>query len=370
MATGSDLVEELVTGWRTLAGWSADGSEHPGYRTWNRLVDELVPLEEKALADPEAVTALQRVAEADEDAFVRAEAQRALDPGVPDDGWARDRWTRHPMVGLADVALRWRPALMLTPAVPPYDDEAVDDSRLLGVRTGPPDAWPRRSDGLPLVLVLDVSLTALAEFGDLGIDDLLGLPFAGRLQVFHDLETWGGDPADGATGAWLVRHVPGAAAPEVGLPDDAGTETRRPAVDVRLRPFTAVAPARPLTPTTADAFERAERRLVDAVRRRADAHGPGTLDRPGPPSDDELDNDPSIGRLPRLLGLPQLPPDDLRDRLHAVRPDVRDWQLLAAFPGVGPFDGLFGDLGHLEVWCPATDLAAGRLDTAWCLIRR
>jgi hypothetical protein len=367
-------VDELVDGWRTLASWTAQPWDRPGHRVWNRLVDRLAALEEQALSDPVSVVALERVAASDDDPFVRAEARRALDPGVPQDGPARERWARHPAVALGDVALDWRPGFLLAPAGPPAGfGEANDTSRLLGSPAGPLDTWPRRTDSLALTLLLDVDLAALEAFGDVGTDELLGLPPAGRLQVFHDLQTWGDDPGDGATGAWLVRHVPVPAVP-VDLPDDLGEEGRRAGVVVRLLPFVAVALAGAPTPAAADAFEHAERRLVDAVRRQAAAHGPQQQDEPPggrlrAPSDDDLDHDPSAGRLPRLLGLSQITPDDSAERLGTVRPGVRDWQLLAAVPGVGPFSGFFGDLCQLEVWCPAADLAAGRLDTAWCLVR-
>lgn len=367
---------ELLDGWRRLGQWSAlPWDERPGHRTWNRLVEQLAALERQVLAAPDGPAALEHVAVSGDDAFVRDQARRALDPGVPDDGPARERWARHPRVGLAGVDLHWRPGLLLAPAGPPGDGEPVggapDDSHLLGRPSGQLDPWPRRVDGLPLVLLLDVDLSVLMSYGDIGIAPLLGLPWQGRLQVFHDLETLGQQPADGAEGAWLVRHVP-VPTGEVQAPEDMEEAGRRPSQPARLLPFPSVTVMGGTdSPEVANALERAERRLVDAVRREAAQHGPssgsGALRSPG---DDELDRDPALGRLPRLLGLPQLPVGEGLAILRTVRPDVEDWQLLAAVPGVGAFDGLLGDLANLEVWAPASHLADGRLDTTWSLLRR
>jgi hypothetical protein len=361
-------LDELVAGWRQFSVWLA-GVNRPGYRTWNRHADRLAAVLTRVLADPAGFSAVEQVAATDPDPLVRDYARQALDPGVPFDEPGRERWARHPRVGLSGVALRWAPGALLVPASS-MGGESEDGSHLCGDPAGPLPEWPRRRDGLALILVAQIDLGAFAvSFGDVGLSAITGLPFHGVLQVFHDLETGGNNPAEGEIGAWLVRHVPSPAA-RVAPPEDLNDEHRQPAIPARLVPFTAVEPAADQTPKVADAFERAERRLVDAVRRQTAAVNLPASGHDDWIPDDVLDRDPALGRLTRVLGVPQLPAAQAFATLTTVRPSVTDWRLLVAVPGTGPLEGTFGDLGYLEVWCPAADLLAGRLDAAWVLIRR
>lgn len=375
-AGGLDAITgQLVDAWRTLGRWTAlPWDERPGHRAWNRLVEQTARLEERVLADVAGPTVLARIAEDEAEPFVRDQARRALDPGVPDDERSRERWARHPVVRLTGVDLLWRPGLLLSPddSTEPLGNvgSSPDRSHLLGSPAGPLKEWPRRADGVPLVLILEADLSALASFGDLGTSALLGLPPRGRLQVFHDLETWGWRPDDGATGAWLVRYVPIPLA-EAEPPDDLEEDRRRSSRPVRLLPFPSVAgKAEPATPSAAEALERAQRRLAEAVHRQAAQHGQHQAgSTAGPPSDAELDRDPGRGRFAQLLGLPPLPVAEAMTILSTARPEVDRWQLLGAVPGVNAFEGLLGDLAYLEIWGPAAHLADGRLETVWCLMR-
>ena len=86
-----------------------------------------------------------------------------------------------------------------------------DVAWLGGPAVPPLDAWPRRTDGVPLAHVMSVSLVALEWDEDARrawADHRGGLPEDGVLEVFHDLETYGTEPGDRDLGAWLVRWVP------------------------------------------------------------------------------------------------------------------------------------------------------------------
>lgn len=112
-------------------------------------------------------------------------------------------------------------------------------------------------------------------------------------------------------------------------------------------------------------MERAQRRLAKAVRQQAH----GITGHPDPP-DLDSPHDPAWGRYPRLLGPHPMPDATRDDVLDHVLPCGRDdnRRLLLDIPGVGPFDAVFGDLGHLEIWVRDSDLANGRTADCWAMV--
>ena len=67
-----------------------------------------------------------------------------------------------------------------------------------------PGPWPRNAEGAPLSHVLTLDLRTVAGASDHQGKAVWpagrlreGLPVSGHLQVFHDLQTYGGDPEDG-----------------------------------------------------------------------------------------------------------------------------------------------------------------------------
>jgi hypothetical protein len=235
-------------------------------------------------------------------------------------------------------------------------------NHLWGAPAGPLESWPRRADGVPLALLLQVDLDTVDDYGDLGIQERLGAVRGGVLQVFHDGESFGADPVD--AGCWLVRHVPQPAEP-VAMPDDLDADWARPAQPVRWAAFQTVTATGALTPEQADAVEKAHRRLAEAERQSAH----GVTDPPDPRTSRRPTTRPGAATRccsahPRC---PKRPGTRCSTRYCPVRRGD-DRRLLVDIPSVGPFDGCFGDGARLEIWVRRSDLAHGRLDRAWAVV--
>lgn len=344
----ADRVATLVDGWRTLSRWEQQG--HPGHRQWNRLVDQLNRLAEAAVRDAEQVRALQWVAEQDRDPSVRLRARWVVSPFVPRPDSVADlqRWLDNPLIGLSGLDLDPRPGLAVVP-----------DARSAGLTWfgGEPATglavWPRRSDGTPLVHLLQVEL---ADHPPLSKRHP-AMPTEGVLQFFHDLETIGDEPVDGQGGGWLVHHAARPGTRTLTRPGDLADDAFRDRCPARVEQ-TWTLPS-PLDLDLDDpAFERlqaAGERILETV---TSSWG---IEELVEPSD----------AVPLMFGHSAESRLIANERLADVLPltDGDDYVLLADVPGVGPLDGWTGDMGHIEFWIRDSDLTKHEFSQAWALLR-
>lgn len=236
-------------------------------------------------------------------------------------------------------------------------------SWLGGPAAAPLQMWPRREDGTALAHVLTVDLADLDGVLDAqgksvwpGLRE--GLPSSGVLEVFHDLQTYGTEPGDRDTGAWLVRWV---AAPDrsalVDPPVDFGASEMSCQAVIPLPGFTL--------PSAADAaggpverFELAE--LLETQLRESWTfqRTAGASRAPGPVT--HVYGHSQTGAINARALLESVLPLTVPDDEHRLILDIESTAVL---------EGWFGDCGHLEVWMRASDLAARDFTQAWCLIR-
>lgn len=356
----ADAVEELVEGWRTLSGWQRQAAtgEGPGYRVHNRLVDRLKAVAERALLDPAVVQRLSSVAQSDPDPDVRFRVRQWLEPDVPLPGLPLEPWLRHPLVRLEHLDVDPVLGIALVPESAYSPDDVLSGSRgpntwLLGTPLDSGQPWPRRSDGLPLAHLAQVQLGDPEQRHE---DWRAPLPTSGVLQIFHDLEASGDDASELAESRWLIRHVPRPGPHSAQAPDDLG-DARRPRVPARQH----------LTWTFRSPLDL---ELTDEEFERADTVHEHVMRTVTGVAEQRALGDP-VAHWPLLLGHSSLSRGEAVDRLADVLPadDPDDYVMLIDIPGEGPYDGWFGDLGHVEFWIRAGDLHAGCLDEAWPLLR-
>ncbi len=343
-----DHVPALLDGWRTLSRWEQHGTH--GVRQWNRLVDQLNRLAEAAVHDPDQVRALRRIADQDHDPSVRLRARQVATPFVPrpDSTIDLERWLNNPLIGLGALESDPAPGLAIVPGS--FGEELT---WFCGEPTAGLAQWPRRTDGIPLAHLLQVELhdhPCLSKRHP-------ALPTEGVLQFFHDLETVGDEPADGANGGWLVHHIhhPGTEAlirPN-DLTDDAFRD-RSTALAVPTWTFPCPLDL-DLDDRTFASLDAAHQRILETV---TTAWG---VDEPQEPYD----------AVPLMLGHSTQQRTIAVQRLSGVLPLAGndDYVLLADIPGVGPLDGWIGDMGHLEYWIRNSDLADQDFTRAWALLR-
>jgi len=356
----SDPIEELLDGWRTLSGWQqqASNGDGPGYRVHNRLVDRLTAVAEKALLDPAVVQRLIPVAQTDPDPDIRARARHWLEPEVPLPGLPLEPWLRHPLVRLNHVDVDPALGVAIVPESMYTPDDVLSGSRgphtwLLGAPLDSGQAWPTRCDGLPLAHLAQVQLGDPEHRHE---DWRAPLPEEGVLQFFYDLEASGDDPGEATERRWLVRHVRRPASDLLPVPNDLG-DAYRPGQSARQH-LTWTFPSPLDLDLKDDEFERADR-LHEHVMRTVSGSG-----------QQRAIGDP-VGNFPLLLGHSQLSRGEAVERLAEMlpTPDPGDYTLLIDIPGEGPYDGWFGDVGHVEFWIRNQDLHAGRFEKAWLLLR-
>ncbi|BEL03141.1 hypothetical protein Q0Z83_013320 [Actinoplanes sichuanensis] len=215
-----DRVAELLDGWRQLAAWRHDWTASPGPRRWNTLVDRLNRIAEEAVADPADVARLTAIADQDPDQFVRQDARQWIHPWVPrpPEREHLDRWLRHPLISLGDVAAEHGIALVPAPASPPAPGLALHLA---------PDREPDLAPHLPPEFAPDLApefTPHLApEFAPRLAPDLApgeeSLSWVGTGEVLVQLETpeysattdaWAGLPQGGALqfrADGTVRHI-------------------------------------------------------------------------------------------------------------------------------------------------------------------
>ncbi|KQR65999.1 DUF1963 domain-containing protein [Frigoribacterium sp. Leaf172] len=224
--------------------------------------------------------------------------------------------------------------------------------------------WPRRRDGQPLAHVANFHLGEASGVMDSAMragwpDTREDLPHHGILQIFHDLETYGTEPADGDTGGWLVRWLP---EPDLTLlassPDDLDLPTDA-AQEVTAMATFSIPTSLDLDVTTEKACQAAEEATIAFQRmwnwqRTQDRHA-------GPAPITHLYGYSQAGHtvaggdiLPGCL--PLAAPGD-------------SYRLVADIESGTTLDGWFGDASPLEVWMRQSDLDARSFDRAWCIIR-
>lgn len=236
-------------------------------------------------------------------------------------------------------------------------------SWLGGPAAAPLGRWPRRVDGAALAHVVTLDLADLDGVLDAqgkavwpGLRE--GLPVTGVLEVFHDLQSFGHEAEDGESGAWLVRWVPD---PDRGAlvepPDDLNYPS--PACQpIMAFPGFTLPPAAdkaggPLEESgAAEALEEALRRAWLAQRFGSSDGYPIPVSHVyGHSQHGEINAREILRKVLPLTG----PGDG-----HRLILDLESWTTL---------EGWFGDAGSLEVWMRGSDLATGRFENAWCLIR-
>lgn len=234
-----------------------------------------------------------------------------------------------------------------------------------GPAVGPLQEWPRRADGRALAHVatihlgdLDATTDAAGKAGWPTPQLREGLPTEGVLEVFHDLESFGYDPAEGEARGWQVRWVK---TPDhsvlVDSPEDLDTPTDVCQLCLPLPGFTLPS-ANDAASGPGDRFE-----LVEALE--LSLQNGWFAQRTGSPKGIPIPFTHAYGHghrgritaveevLPSVL--PLEPGDEYRLIL-----DIESWTALA---------GWFGDAGNLEVWIRESDLRARAFDRTWCLIR-
>jgi hypothetical protein len=237
-------------------------------------------------------------------------------------------------------------------------------SWLGGPAAAPLPDWPRRTDGRPLAHVATINLADLngvtdaegkAEWPALNLRE--GLPTSGVLEVFHDLESFGYEPAEGQSGAWRVRWVPHPGRDLIDPPTDLDLPSEVCQMVMPLPGFTLPAAA-DAAAGPQDQFDRTEA-LELALQRAWLAQRTGS--RKGTPI--PFSHLYGHGHRSRTTAveeiLPNVLPLDAGDEYRLIL-DLESWTAL---------EGWFGDVGDLEVWMRESDLQSQAFDRAWCLIR-
>ncbi|GAB3271608.1 hypothetical protein GCM10027586_21100 [Kineococcus gypseus] len=223
-------------------------------------------------------------------------------------------------------------------------------------------AWPRSSAGTALSHVITIALADAHRAGDAETkagwpQHAEGLPTTGALEVFHDLSTFGTDPADGDSAAWLVRWLPepdrSAFATE---PDDLDTPGSVCQAGL-FQPGWS-------TPSPEDLLHAPEEQFAAAEALTGEYRRAWMLQRALPSSEYLLPTTHLYGHsqhgtdlaLTTLREALPLQSDDS----HRLVLEVESWTHL---------NGWFGDAGTLQVWMRRSDLHARRFDAAWCMIR-
>jgi hypothetical protein len=343
-----DHVFDLVDGWRILSRWQQQATS--GDHRWNELVDQLGRLSEMVARDSEQVQALQRVAEHDQDRFVRLRARQVVRPFAPhpDSATDLDSWLNSPLIGLGDLELHPELGLAVVP-----DALAEGLTWFCGVPAAGLAQWPRRSDGMPLAHLLQVHLGDHRSL----LRQRPVVPTGGFLQFFHDLEAIGDEPIDGKNGGWLVHYSTLVGTAMLRRPDDLTDDAFRDQYMGRVeQTWTLPSPLDlDLDDQTFERLEAANERILETVTSSWGVH-----EIEGPP-------DP----VPLLFGHSAEERLIAQQRLTDVLPlsDRDDYVLIADIPGVGPLDGWIGDMGHIEFWIRDSDLAKQDFARAWALLR-
>lgn len=180
----------------------------------------------------------------------------------------------------------------------------------------------------------------------------------GFLEIYHDLQTYGYDPADRFDDAWLVRYIPDTSGlhlvnENIRLDPVNGNECQQGL----MMPGFTLPTFEDLPASEAFDFDKWESCFE---RLKAGWH----LQRFGHDTHYQIP-------YTHLGGHSAHGKCAVSDLLHEVLPlDNGDEHfLLASIESWTTLNGWFGDAGTLEVWIRGQDLAQKSFDDAWCLIR-
>ncbi|WP_277212256.1 DUF1963 domain-containing protein [Isoptericola croceus] len=236
-------------------------------------------------------------------------------------------------------------------------------SWLGGPAVGPLQTWPRNADGAPLAHVATISLADVdgaSQTPDKAgwPDRRQGLPVSGVLDVFHDLQVYGWEAGDDASGGWLVHWIP---EPDrsalIEAPDELDTPTHVCQPGLFLPGFSVIS-SLDVVPHGDDSFETTEK-VTEQIQRAWLLQQTGSAtDVPVPVTHVYGHSQNGVG--PALEVLQQaLPLREDKDTYRLVL-DLESWTHLA---------GWFGDAAPLEIWMRQSDLDTRDFDAAWCITR-
>ncbi|MCT1829491.1 YwqG family protein [Brevibacterium luteolum] len=249
-------------------------------------------------------------------------------------------------------------------------DELGELSYLGGPALGPLADWPRNHDGEPLAHIATILLIESQNMLESDDDEERGvwpepgprLPATGYLEVFHHLGTYGNVEDDGTQG-WLVRHVPfdgETFPPFVDAPADLDVPHEVCQPVLLLAGFSLPSPME---------YVDAENQVFTTVEFvHEEMNAAFTAWRHGK----EKVNKGPVFPVSRLYGHSDPGREYAHEVLREARPltsDADSYMLLLSVESWTHFEGWFGDAGTLEVWIRASDLAAGRFEQAWNMIR-
>ncbi|EMY34930.1 hypothetical protein D477_006979 [Arthrobacter crystallopoietes BAB-32] len=285
-------------------------------------------------------------------------------------------WLTSPAVNAPELADDIRFSVVLSSLNLPPGREDIDDlwdgkvhlSWLGGPAVGPVPEWPQRRDGRKLSHVAAIHLGEVAAVVEnkhravwgSGMPDPAdagqSLPDAGVLEVFHDCETYGFEPADRDAQAWLVRWVPEPDGTVAEAPAGAEAPTDVCQVVIPSASLSLRSPEDNLALPETDfiRIEDAHDAILDAWQSYYKA-GREKVYLP----------------VSHLYGHSWKGISEAVDVLNAVLPlDAGDGHvLLLDLESWTHLEGWFGDAGHLEVWMRRSDLAGRDFGKAWCLVR-
>lgn len=285
-----------------------------------------------------------------------------------------EAWLQSPRIDAGFLAEDLKFSLLLLDQYEPGRERLLAEREDLGELSwlgGPalgPLEWPRTNDGEPLAHIATILLTEaqqLVESEDFGEADwpepAARLPESGYLEVFHHLGTYG-NPDDDGTDGWLVRHVP--------FDGEHFAPLIEPPADLDL-PHAVCQPvllsAGFSIPAAVDYVDASDGTFAAAERAEIEANAAWAAWRRGV----EKVREP-VFPTSRLYGHSSSGTEYAHDVLQEVRPLAGDddgYTLLLSIESWTFFNGWFGDAGNFEAWIRNSDLTAGQLDKAWCMIR-
>ena len=256
---------------------------------------------------------------------------------------------------LAKMRAAARPCLRLAPA---------DAGRSqLGGTPRMAAAWPR-FEGRPMGLVAQLDLAEIQAAA--GPDDFLGLPGAGRLLFFYDLELggWGFDPKEAGSSVVIYEAGDAALATE---PDDLPADARFDAYPVTFVADVSFPSEERAEADLAGLSRREARALeaaVEAMQPGEPAHQVGGY--AGPVQGDDMELQCQLVTNGLNTGSPE---GYAGPRAAALRPGAADWRLLLQVDTDDGAGMMWGDTGRLYFWIREADARAGDFSRTWTILQ-
>lgn len=219
--------------------------------------------------------------------------------------------------------------------------------------------WPCNAAGAPLAHVASFCLSDAQPHPEMAASwgNRESLP-EGFLEIYHDLETHGGDPADANQGGWLVRHLPSVQGLDlvrpINVPEPISGEECQQGL---LMPGFSLPAYAEVESSGAAAFEVWERCMEELQASWHQQRFGVPTEHPYPFT--HLGGHSWSGRTVVEGLLQDVLPTSGSDT-HVLLATVESWTTL---------NGWFGDAGNLEVWIRQSDLGNLEFSNTWCLIR-